>query len=213
MRCLLLLLVAHAAYAQPSLMPSVKEDCETRRAEQMREALQIEDLSQRGKALSALPTCEEPPRPPPPPPTTETIETSYRYQAALADLGAVALIAGGIAGNSGPVVDVGLLAYALGGPLVHGIHGEGGRAAASLAIRVTLPVLNALFFAALAQQSSSDDDEGVGLVVGGFLLGGIAAMIIDDTAIPHSTKVSRLRLVPTVSGPPGGMVLGLKGHF
>jgi len=151
------------------------------------------------------------------PPPTETIERSYHWQGALADASAASLVGAGMASGESALVYSGVAAYALGAPLVHGLHGNAGWAGLSFGLRLTLPIATAALFAALGETHTRDGEADtqnfLSLAVSGLLFGSVTAMVVDDVVFPHVTKLVRLRIQPTVAQPTGGLVLGLKGRF
>jgi hypothetical protein len=91
--------------------------------------------------------------------------------------------------DSGPQVAIGLLGYALGGPVIHAAHGHVGKAFGSLGLRVGAPVVGAVTGFAMEDCEHSDDGEmdfcglqgaGIGLVIGA-----ASAVILDATVIAN----------------------------
>jgi hypothetical protein len=132
-----------------------------------------------------------------------------------------------------PTIGVALLAYPLGGPIVHAIHGNWGRAAGSLALRIGLPILgggiaNGIMCESRNSSRSSRTDDyyyddsssycALGAALVGGSLGILAAMAVDSAAIawevPGSdTEVAALRLTPTFAPLEGGVSAGVVGTF
>lgn len=115
--------------------------------------------------------------------------------------------------------------YALGGPVVHLAHGEIGRAAGSLGLRVAMPFLGAL--AGVMVQGDCRGDFGCisGAIIGGGL-GVVAAVVIDSAVLAYERvedepavaktppKRSGVALSP-LAGPrkEGGFDVGVGGVF
>jgi hypothetical protein len=110
---------------------------------------------------------------------------NYRWQIAAVDAAGLALVLS----HSETGVSLGALTYILGGPIVHGLHDQGGRMGVSLALRLGLPILLAYGGASLAQlnnRCSPDDDDCDSGALGGALLGfglGVATAMVIDTAV------------------------------
>src|SRR5947208_12597579 len=118
-------------------------------------------------------------------------QPSYRMQlvasdtvAAAAFLGGDALESrGGAAGTTGDVLmATGGAAFLLGGPVIHALHGNYGRGAISLGLRVLLPIIGANIGAAV---SGCDKHEGLGDLcvvddmTAGLLVGAATAAVAD----------------------------------
>ena len=127
------------------------------------------------------------PRPPgmapslPAPPDEEEVEYDhYGLQIAAADLVSMALLTNGAA-------KPGVVLYALDGPIIHALHGQGWRAVASLALRVGLPLALVGYGEGHGSGCAPDDwDCGEGgdgqRMVAATIAGAIAA-IVDDTLL------------------------------
>lgn len=99
----------------------------------------------------------------------------YGWQTGLADLASTALFFGSIDAESGPVLVVSLIGYAIVPAIIHGAHGNGVRAALSLGMRLVAPL-------AIGFIAGNAADEGlVGVGVGLFVMP--VAMLIDDVAV------------------------------
>lgn len=135
---------------------------------------------------------------------------SYGWQIALADVAGTVLLVETDHGHGS--ASAGLMVYALGGPLVHVAHDQGGRALASLALRVGLPLASAWVWG--GHCSSSDDDcDNAGTVAIGVILGALTAMVIDATALSHPVKATRPAWAPQVTATPQRVSLGVLGRF
>lgn len=143
---------------------------------------------------------------------------SYGWQIALADVASTAIIFT----HGTNTTATGLLAYALAGPVIHGAHGQGGRALVSAGLRVGLPVISALAWNAIAQSSTrcAPDDFDCGDTTGaallGFGLGVLTAMVIDDSLLAGPVKAkqpARVTWVPEVAATPQRVTLGVLGRF
>lgn len=140
---------------------------------------------------------------------------SYGWQIAIADAAGAMLLFG----HNQSSASAGVLVYALGGPIIHVAHEQGGRAVASLALRLGLPVASAWAWNAYAQSGCSpkdDDCDTTGAVAVGLILGFVTAMVIDATALSHPVKVkkpARLTWVPQVAATRQQVGLGVLGQF
>jgi len=109
------------------------------------------------------PSAPSPPKDPSAPnPQSEssapTASTWYGWQTLIVD-GASALTFGvGAGAGSGAVALLGLGGFVAGAPIVHGVNGQGWRAAASLGVRVLTPVLAGAFAAAVARPAPCHPD-------------------------------------------------------
>jgi hypothetical protein len=102
---------------------------------------------------------------------------------------------------------VGVLGYALGAPLVHVGHGHAGKALASVSMRIVAPIAGAFVGFGMADCDGHDAESYCDLdaAAEGFLLGALAAVVIDATVIanedvrPSPPRVETgFRLVPDV---------------
>ena len=114
-------------------------------------------------------------------PEKEVRHTWYGWQLLLADLGSFLLLAS-------PVPQASLVTYLAAPPALHAANGPNGKLGWSLALRVGLPVAGAGLGLLSVSGGTCDDSEepsvcALAMVVGSFLLGGIAAAIIDDSAL------------------------------
>lgn len=163
---------------------------------------------------------------------TETERTWYGWQTILSDSAAL-----GMAGSAPFTKSIGtalgsLGVYVLMPPLVHVLHGHGGRAERSLAMRLGFPVAGAflapvMVFAYGTQSpnaricNGSDRDCGATLLMIsgiGAASGLVGAMVIDAMSSYDERRVERkvVRQVswgPSVSVEPGGGRIALAGRF
>lgn len=135
----------------------------------------------------------------------------YGWQIVLADAATTVLF---VNGQNQP----GLALYALAGPIIHGAHEQGGRAAASLALRLGLPVLSAWTWDRYARSGCThdDDDCAVGAVAVGLVLGFASAMVLDATVLAHAAKPRRIAgatWMPQVTATSQRVALGVLGRF
>ena len=86
-------------------------------------------------------------------------QLGYGRYTLITDLGSVGIVAGAAAfpDHTGWFVGAGLTTYALGGPLVHCAHGQYARSAASLGVRVGLPLAGLLLGDGIQQLTSGGD--------------------------------------------------------
>lgn len=154
--------------------------------------------------------------PQPAPARTETVVREHRYGLEIL------LVDGSVLAATLATQNPGVLfaGFALGGPTVHLIHGNPGRAALSAGLRVGLPLAGAYLGAASADCSRSDDWCGLGELVVGGAIGGLVALAIDASmlAVDQTTEEAPLRYrgiraTPMMGATRGGMTLGLDGSF
>jgi hypothetical protein len=120
-------------------------------------------------------------------PGPEPAETEwYGWQTLLVDLSWIAVTGAGAASGSNGLVALGLLGYPIGVPIVHGLHGKGGTAVSSFALRLGLPLLAGLVGAGIgsAGESKKNCEElcGFAALAGAYLglaTGALAAILID----------------------------------
>jgi hypothetical protein len=158
----------------------------------------------------------------------------YGWGTMLTDAASFAVLSKSLGPDAGPGIPIGLFMYAAGGPIVHGLEGEGGRAAASLAVRLVLPAIGAGLGAASYHRPTSPvdspfDGPGVNAAFYG-VIGGFTAMVIDAALIAHhevpvdassdsprpktTAKSKALSFIPSLSvDPRGGVRAGVGGTF
>jgi hypothetical protein len=154
----------------------------------------------------------------------------YRGYLAAADGVALGLLIGAFAAENEWLALGGAVTYVLGGPAVHAGNGQPIRGAASLGLRLGLPVVGmfggGLVGAALCEDTgSSETRDGdlrclpptLGGVIVGMLVGAVGAMVVDDVflgkvELPRGQS-ARLRPTLTALGPiadPSRKVVGLR---
>ena len=130
-----------------------------------------------------------------PAPATRSVSHWYGWQTLATDGASVVVALLGVAVSDGSerlgqgMGYTALLGYALGGPVVHAVHGNPGRAIGSLALRGGLPL--AAGYAGSALEDCPDDADFCGL--GGALLGGtlgvLGAILIDAAALGREERI------------------------
>jgi len=148
-------------------------------------------------------------------PSGEADGESYRAEIVAVDAASLVLA---LSGNPTGIKAAGLT-YLLGGPTIHGLHGNGGRAGASLVMRAGMPLLGALAGAALTPDCSPDsecDDDFPAGPIFGFGLGILSAMILDAALLggpKEAPKNTGTTWAPQVSVTPHHVGLGVVGRF
>mgnify|MGYP003379932670 CR=1 FL=1 len=130
--------------------------------------------------------------------------------------------AGGI-----PLGVVGLATYVLGGPIVHAVHGHGGKAGIDLAVRLGAPAVGMAIGAGIGCATFSCG-KGEFSAIGAVILGGVgagvgvltavvidAAVLANEPAAPAKAKPwnGKATFTPQVSALPGGGAVGVGGAF
>ena len=154
----------------------------------------------------------------------------YGWQTLTVDAVPAALFSSALPANEGQEVvlwGLGSVSFALGGPIVHAAHGRPLTAFGSLALRLGLPVLGmSIGSQFLSCEFSQDDDDfdpsceadDTPLIVGG-LFGAATASALDAGFLafePNGARPRRERgafIAPSLSLPPGGAQLMLRGAF
>jgi hypothetical protein len=152
-----------------------------------------------------------------PPPTLELREVDrwyggYTLMADGISLGAA--IAGAISEGSGgePFLWIAGGGYLLGAPIVHLAHGNPGRAAASLGLRVGLPLA---FFGTglIIEDCPKGDFCGLASFVIGVPLGMAAAIALDASLLARDTVEQRFTIAPTAVLTRNSAAIGVGGTF
>lgn len=124
----------------------------------------------------------------------------YGWEIMLTDAMSIGLVA---TGRTVPAV-IGLAGYALAGPTLHVVHGDGAEALADLGLRVGLPVGASLLV--ISDAPPCHDCDGVGVWPLFFIAGAATAMAFDYGLLSTHERVS---VAPTR----GGAVVTLAGRF
>jgi hypothetical protein len=151
----------------------------------------------------------EPPGMSPTAPAAEQPDAdSYRLQTALCDAAALAMFAmGAKSEDSAAATSIGLAMYVAGGPVVHLIHHHNERAAASLALRVVLPLITGAIGGAIGKSgcdNGCDNDSDIAGAALGVISGAIAASVIDIGYLSRGEDAPATRPAPIVPPPPIG---------
>ena len=153
--------------------------------------------------LASVARADPPGLTPVEPAAPATDSGSYRLQTAAFDVGTVLL---GIAserasgGAGGLAIDAAIGTYVAGPALVHLYHHHPGRALASVALRVGLPLIGGYLGASSVNTSSPDCDEcGIGAAILGGLVGMIAASAFD---IGYLSRGETAAVQPSTPPPP-----------
>ncbi len=150
----------------------------------------------------------------------------YGYETLLVDGAGLGLAAGTLAGGI-PLGVAGLATYVLGGPIVHAVHGHGGKVGIDLAVRLGAPAVGMGIGAAIGCATFSCS-KGDFAGFGAFILGGVgagvgaltaividAAVLANEPAAPAKAKPwnGKATFTPQVSALPGGGAIGVGGAF
>jgi len=156
----------------------------------------------------------EPVTVPPPPSELAEAERWYGGYTLLTDgFSLASAIAGALAEpDGGPFFLIAGSGYLFGGPIVHLVHGNPGRAAASLGLRVALPIAFVGVSAAL-DDCHGRESCGLGSLVIGVPLGMAAAIALDAAALARDHEKRPLALVPTASLGRNSALVGVGGSF
>lgn len=133
---------------------------------------------------------------------------SYRWQIVAADAASVVLL---YAAQYERTLEVSGVTYLGGGPVIHLAHGNPGRAATSLALRVGLPLLGGM----IGNTHAHGDDFDPGVLVG-MAVGAGVAMIADAAVIAPSTverTVTRPGWSPQLVTGGGRLGMAIAGRF
>jgi hypothetical protein len=132
---------------------------------------------------------------------------SYRLQTALCDAAALALFAMSAHADGDAALGAGLTAYIAGAPIVHLFHHHNERAAASLALRVFLPIIGAAIGAAIGKSqcdAGCDNDSDFAGEAFGLIGGAIAASAFDIGYLSRGEDAPATQPAPIVPPPPIG---------
>jgi hypothetical protein len=151
-------------------------------------------------------------------------EAGYRNWIFAATVPPLLLASTGNVLRNAPILELTLGAYVLGGPIVHAAHGKLGRAGASLALRVGLPIAGLLVGDLISQIASGGDPhpwnkfDGPPSLwwVAGTSAGFIAAGWIDGwLARPRRPQrpTPATSIAPTVTASADRVALGIAGAF
>jgi hypothetical protein len=150
------------------------------------------------------------PAPAPAPAAGATASRWYGYQILIADGASLGLLTLGVLSSGTGLAVLGAAGYVAGGPIVHGLNGQGGRAAGSVALRLLGPVAG--FGAGSAHKEGSDGWSSS--MYSGLLAGFLVPMVLDWAVLgwvlgdlPPSPSAPRLEVDPSAGG------FSLVGHF
>jgi hypothetical protein len=155
---------------------------------------------------------------PPPPATTSEW---YGGQLLVADALALGTTMGAIYLDpertfEQPLFYLGLGMYALGGPILHAVHGKRGRGAVSLGLRLGVPAAAGVTTALVRGHSCVGQDCGANAAAYGVMGAGLAALgvsVLDAVFASEDIPVER-SWTPTIAPlPGGGASFGVAGTF
>jgi hypothetical protein len=132
---------------------------------------------------------------------------SYRLQTALCDAAALAMFAMQSKSDGDAAGTIGLAMYVVGCPIVHLFHHHNGRAAASVALRVALPLVLGVIGSAVGKSqcdAGCDNDSDLAGVAYGIIGGAIAASAIDIGYLSRGEDAPATRAAPIVPPAPIG---------
>jgi hypothetical protein len=161
---------------------------------------------------------------------------SYRLQILAADASAAALFLGGdglesrggAIGTAGDVLmATGGVTYLLGGPVIHAVHRNYGRAAISIGLRVVLPVVGANIGTALSSCDRTQtfanlcavDDMAAGFLIGAAAAAAADTLLVAPAGVAESggeaarPRARGLSPVPRIVAGPDRALFGLGGQF
>jgi hypothetical protein len=149
-----------------------------------------------------------------------TYEPGYRLPMVALDVGFIALIAAGVwVPLPGQLVNVGLLGYALGGPVLHAVHGNVGRALGSLGVRLAAPVLVALAAWGLVFSDSRSDLASFAAGILGITVGSVVGSVVDvlvlatPKAVKQKPRVTGVTLMPQLALVGGSTMVAMRARF
>lgn len=145
---------------------------------------------------------------PPPAPRVET--RWYGWQILAVDVASAATLA---SGGGDLTWGLGIGGLVLGGPAIHVLHGQRGRAAGSLALRVGAPLVGGLLMSATCDERGRDQTLGcLGEIAWGVLIGAGVALAFDLARANDVVEVGPA-VAPTVIVTGGGAQLAVLGRF
>lgn len=145
----------------------------------------------------------------------------YGLHILAADLVPVGILSTATVFPQGPYLEASVGAYLLGGPIVHTLHGEYKRAAASLGLRVGLPIAGLLVGDLVHQATNPGDPHpwnfdgppSLWWVLGG-VAGFVAAMTLDQRVLAGGYHARRASTVtPTANASRDGLAFGVVAAF
>jgi hypothetical protein len=163
------------------------------------------------------------------PPTESASEQWYGWQTLVLDSVAAGAFAAGVGKHIDALSATGMILYAAGPPVVHGLHGHWGLALGDVALRVAAPVLLALIGVAIEEASTPDCGDtgdiclrGLGGGLAGGAIGYAAAVAIDAAVLareraasvpPREIHQATLLLMPVVNAGKTAVTAGIAGRF
>jgi hypothetical protein len=151
----------------------------------------------------------------------------YGWQTLFVDGAGIGMAIAGLATGSTPVNTAGAVTYLFGPPIVHWVHGHGGKGVIDLGLRFLLPLVG-FGVGALFGLTAGKNSEGVydGAAVGGLIVGtlGVGAAVTIDAALvaydtrleesdPSASKRPGIFALPRLELRQGGVTLGASGTF
>lgn len=142
----------------------------------------------------------------------------YGWQVIAADV--ASLLVGLAMPDGGHGAIIGVTGYALGGPVIHALHGNNGTAVASLGLRLGLPLAGGLMGGVVYDYEHEEEDFDVlEYLAVGVVLGTATAALVDWAVLgwtdEHAPRPAEPKyvLVPQVAVGENGMSLGVLGRF
>jgi hypothetical protein len=114
-------------------------------------------------------------------------------------------------------VPLGVLTYALAGPIVHLAHGNWGRSAISIGGRVALPIIGLVVGVSVCERSYDGSSGGGGFcegsLIGGTFAGMAAATLLDAALVAYEPVSESPTVTPMVSLGKDQAFVGATGTF